>query len=191
MNVMGLVLNIVCAVIAITFFEFFKSLTATILGDDTPKKNGRLTLNPLSHIEIIGFVLMLYMGYGWGKPVEVRAGNFKDRKRGIILTYIIPIIISLVIAEALTAICKYIEIDSALFIPLINLAKYFAGLSIINIIPVYPFCGSYILRVCINPNTAIKYAQIEKTLQIIVIFILLLGFGTDILNNFVVFLLGW
>ena len=62
--------------IAITFHEYAHAYVADKLGDDTPRRQGRLTLNPFAHIDPYGLILMLTVGFGWGKPVEINPNNF-------------------------------------------------------------------------------------------------------------------
>jgi len=62
--------------IAITFHEFAHAKVADKLGDDTPRREGRISLNPLAHIDPIGFVMLLFAGFGWGKPVNVNPRNY-------------------------------------------------------------------------------------------------------------------
>ena len=68
-----LLLTLPGVLVAITFHEYAHALAATKLGDDTPRLQDRLNLNPLSHIDPIGFILLLFVGFGWGKPVEINA----------------------------------------------------------------------------------------------------------------------
>ena len=75
----SLLLTLPAVLIAITFHEFAHGFAADRLGDDTPRMQGRLNLNPLSHIDPVGFVLLLFAGFGWGKPVQINPRNF-DRK---------------------------------------------------------------------------------------------------------------
>ena len=78
-TLLNLVLTLPAVLIAITFHEFAHAFAASKLGDDTPGMQGRLNLNPLSHIDPVGFVLLLFAGFGWGKPVQINPRNF-DRK---------------------------------------------------------------------------------------------------------------
>jgi Zn-dependent protease len=75
----SLVLTLPAVLIAITFHEFAHAFAADRLGDDTPRLQNRLNLNPISHIDPVGFVLLLFAGFGWGKPVQINPRNF-DRK---------------------------------------------------------------------------------------------------------------
>ena len=72
-----LIVTLPAILIAITFHEFAHAFAADKLGDDTPRNQGRLTLNPLKHIDPIGFALLIVAGFGWGKPVQITPRNFK------------------------------------------------------------------------------------------------------------------
>src|SRR3990167_9325061 len=71
---------IVAILIAITIHEFAHALTANYYGDSTAKQMGRLTLNPLAHLDLLGTIFLLIAGFGWGKPVIVNPRNFKNPK---------------------------------------------------------------------------------------------------------------
>ena len=73
---LGLLYTIPGVLIAITFHEFAHAKVADMLGDDTPRREGRISLNPLSHIDPIGFIMLLFAGFGWGKPVNVNPRNY-------------------------------------------------------------------------------------------------------------------
>ncbi len=173
-------------IIVTTLFEYIKALMSTLQGDEMPKSQGKLTLNPGKHFEPIGFILFLYSGFGWANPVETSSRNYKDRKRGILVTYITPIVLSLIFAVIIKLAMNLIIVGGVdnyyVNLALAMLSRNFAALGIFNIIPVYPMAGSFILRCLLNPNQAIKYSQYEKPLQILLIFLLLLGILTPVLN---------
>ena len=75
-NIVSLLFTIPPVIIAITFHEFAHAWMADKLGDETPRMQGRLTLNPLSHLDPVGFVLLMFAGFGWGKPVQIDTRNF-------------------------------------------------------------------------------------------------------------------
>ena len=80
-NTPGKIIALITAIpgilIAIAFHEYAHAFVADKLGDDTPRRQGRLTLNPFKHIDVYGMILLLFVGFGWGKPVEVNPNNFK------------------------------------------------------------------------------------------------------------------
>src|SRR5690554_6464074 len=71
--------------IALTFHEFSHGYVAYILGDNTAKYQGRLSLNPIKHIDPIGFFVLLFFRFGWAKPVPYNPSYFKNRKKGTLL----------------------------------------------------------------------------------------------------------
>ena len=178
-------INAVTIIIVTTLFEFIKASVSTLQGDTLPKNQGKLTLNPVKSFEPIGFLLFLFTGYGWSNPTETSSRNYKDRKIGTIITYTAPILISVILAIVFKAITNMVQdtiILGYLSTALYYLARNFAAIAVFNILPVYPMCGSWILRCFLSPNSAIKYGQYEKPLQIAVIFFILLGWITPILN---------
>ena len=76
---LGLVLSLPGLLIAVTFHEYAHAFVADKLGDDTPRRQGRLTLNPLAHLDPYGTFLMIFAGFGWGKPVEINPINFNRK----------------------------------------------------------------------------------------------------------------
>ena len=75
-SLLGLLFTIPGVLIAITFHEFAHAWAADKLGDDTPRMEGRLTLNPMSHLDPVGSIMLLFAGFGWGKPVNVNPRNY-------------------------------------------------------------------------------------------------------------------
>jgi len=76
---------VVTLAISFTFHEFAHAWTAVELGDDTPRLNGRLSLNPLAHLDPIGALLLLVAGFGWAKPVPINPYNFRNARLGTVL----------------------------------------------------------------------------------------------------------
>ena len=75
-SLLSLLFSIPGVLISITFHEFAHAIVADKLGDDTPRREGRISLNPLSHIDPIGFMMLCFAGFGWGKPVNVNPNNY-------------------------------------------------------------------------------------------------------------------
>ena len=81
----NLLLSLPGILVAISFHEMAHGYAADAMGDPTPKLAGRLTVNPLKHIDPIGFISMLLFRFGWAKPVPVNPNNFKNHRKGIIV----------------------------------------------------------------------------------------------------------
>lgn len=158
-QLVALLLTIPGVLIAITFHEFAHAIMAYKLGDDTPKNQGRISLNPLTHIDLVGFFMLIFAHIGWGKPVEINPVNF-NRKRSMsaqeaIVALAGPamnIIISLVLMIILFTINKFF--GSFILTKagvLIEIAIHMAivvniGLGVFNLIPLPPLDGSKILK---------------------------------------------
>lgn len=158
MELLALLLTLPGVIVAITFHEFAHAFVADKLGDDTPRRQGRLNLNPLSHIDPVGFFMLIFAHFGWGKPVEINPANF-NRKRSMsaqeALVALAGPVMNLIIAIVLTIILFTITTFTPTFIlsttgMLIGLTFQMAisvniGLGVFNLIPLPPLDGSKIL----------------------------------------------
>lgn len=158
MELLGLLLTLPGVIIAITFHEFAHAFVAYKLGDDTPQIQGRVTLNPLAHIDPIGFFLLIVAHFGWGKPVEINPRNF-NRKMSMsaqeALVALAGPVMNILIAFVLTIVLFCIGTFASGFA--LTTAGYFImlslqmaisvniGLGVFNLIPVPPLDGSKIL----------------------------------------------
>lgn len=139
--------------IALTFHEYAHGKVADLLGDDTPYHQGRLTLNPLPHIDWIGFAMLLFFSFGWAKPVQVNPGNFKNvtYKKGMMLVSAAGPAMNLLLAFLGMIILKFIlpyQITEGGSIALSILSPFIfinIVLAAFNLIPVPPLDGSKIL----------------------------------------------
>lgn len=142
--------NIVALIIALSIHEFAHAYTAYILGDDTAKS--RISLNPLVHLDIWGTLMLLIVGFGWGKPVEVNPYNFKNPRKDIALVALAGPVSNFITAFICFAILQYIDFMGLAM--LLSAIMYLnLGLGIFNLIPLYPLDGSKIIFAFLNTNT--------------------------------------
>ncbi len=189
----GVILNyvilIICGFIVITLHGFLTALTSSLLGDNTPKMNGMVTLNPKKHFEPIGFILFVIFGYGWGQPVRTSSYGYKNKKSGAVLTALLPVAAGLVYGFVIIRLQPLVysitgnAYASAFFYTLGYRAMAFA---LYNLIPVYPLNGHKLLLALLSPNNVLKYNQMEKILQYILVFLILMG----VVGNLAGFILG-
>lgn len=181
--------------IAITFHEYAHGRVADYLGDDTPYLQGRLTLNPIPHIDIIGFVMLLIAGFGWAKPVQVNPYRFKrvQVKEGMMLVSLAGPAMNMLLAIAGAAMMKltYIFLSgneagnyAALLIdPLVTIN---IALMLFNLIPVPPLDGSKILAGLL-PDSASKYIFfLEQYGTLILLLLFLTGIFSRILGPLII-----
>lgn len=196
---LALVLSIPGILIAITFHEFAHAFVADKLGDDTPRRQGRLSLNPLAHLDPYGAFLMLFAGFGWGKPVQVNPNNFRRTisiKKGnaivsaagpvmnLILAIIFSIILGLlykfnVLSLSLTATTTFGSVISTMLIYAITMN---VGLCVFNLIPLPPLDGSKILLALLPTKAQEWYESHERMLYIIFLIIWITPISTYIVS---------
>lgn len=158
-------LNLPLILMAITVHEFAHGYSAYLLGDNTAKHYGRLTLNPIAHIDIAGFLLLVFAGFGWAKPVPVNPNNFKHRKLGYFIVSIAGplanLILALIFTILLGAQIKFLD-----HIIINNMITYGiiinVVLAIFNLFPIPPLDGSKILLSFLPSKFEEKYYDIQK-----------------------------
>ena len=147
-----LVMGAVASLFCLTVHELSHGLIAYRLGDPTAKLNGRLTLNPIAHIDLVGLFLMLVARVGWAKAVPVDMRNFKNPKRDMALTALAGPLSNFVLAFVALSICSgvyYFAPDHIVCAYIMLFFSYMAvlsiGLGVFNLIPMPPLDGSKIL----------------------------------------------
>ena len=159
-QLLGLLLSAPGVLIAITFHEFAHGYAAYKLGDDTAKSQGRLNLNPLTHLDPIGTLMLLVAGFGWGKPVEVNPRNYTRKfsmEKGEAIVSIAGPLMNFLIAIVFTLIyCAIYKFASLSFISstvgyiiillISSTISINIGLGVFNLIPLPPLDGEKIFR---------------------------------------------
>jgi Zn-dependent protease len=144
--------------ISLTVHEFAHAWTADRLGDSTPRLQGRVTLNPLAHLDPLGTILLLVTHFGWGKPVQFNPSNLENPVRDGALIALAGPGTNLLIAGLLSVIFHLNIISSPLAVmAIIQVALINIVLAIFNLIPVHPLDGSKIILPLLPRNLAIEY----------------------------------
>ena len=173
---LSLLLTLPAVIVAITFHEYAHALVADKLGDETPRMQGRLTLNPLAHLDPVGFVLLMFAGFGWGKPVEIDTRNFNrnvSRDKGEILVSlagpVMNFILAIVFAIAFGAVYMLAPssflsstLGAVICILLQECIVINIGLGVFNLLPLPPLDGSKIFINLFPYNARIWILEHER-----------------------------
>lgn len=190
MDIAGYILAALATLIILTIHEYSHAYAAYKLGDNTAKSLGRLSLNPMKHLDIVGAICMVLFHFGWAKPVPINPRNFKKPRRDFAITSLAGPLSNIFFAflSALLALLSIklfyaVEVDSEFFYKLINnLVKFLCifcqiniGIAIFNLIPVPPLDGSRILTAVLPPKIYFGIMRYEKYIYLFLIGWLFLG----------------
>ena len=179
---LSILLGVIPSLICITLHELSHGFVAYQLGDDTAKRAGRLTLNPLKHLDPMGLLMMLVFHFGWAKPVPVNMMNFKNPKRGMAVTALAGpgcnLLITIVFLFLYGALMKPLSGSSVgkTVLELLELTAYISlGFCIFNLIPVPPLDGSKILFSALSDSAYWQLMRVERYGSIVLIVLVWTG----------------
>lgn len=151
-DIMGLLAGVPALILAIAGHEYAHARMATWLGDPTPRLAGRLTLNPMAHIDAVGALAMFLIGFGWARPVPINIAAFKDRRTDELLVALSGPTSNVIMA--FIAYCLMIGLDAAnllisdaLYTVLRLIVLYNINFAIFNMLPIPPLDGSSIIMI--------------------------------------------
>ena len=185
-------------IIGLTFHEFAHAFVADRLGDDTPRLQGRVTLNPMAHIDWMGLAALFFVGFGWGQPVQINPYHFKNRRRDEFLVSIAGVVMNLLLAVVFTFVVKILLVagvswttggfgnslwECLLYIIQINLV-----LMIFNLIPVPPLDGFNIIAQIFNFGQKEIYWKIYQYGNWLLVILIITGITGMIISPCVNFL---
>ena len=187
--------------LALVVHEYSHGYISTKLGDPIPRVRGRLTLNPMAHLDLYGTILMLLTGFGWAKPVEVNPMYYKDRKKGMALVALagplsnfILAFVSLLLYTIIFVISYYVNMPSWIVNFLGTACSYSAQINlcfmVFNLIPIPPLDGSRLLGMFLKDRAYYRLMEFERYSMFLIIFLSLSGFFDGIIGNGVRFLYG-
>ena len=180
------------AMLCITFHEICHGLAALAMGDPTAKRMGRLSLNPLRHIDLMGFAMMVVARFGWAKPVPINPGYFKRPKLGMALTALAGpvsnVFLSALAAFGYTVSIFYGILHGSAALEWVGEFFYLvfhlsAGLAVFNLLPVPPLDGSKVLFALLPEPLYWKLMRYERYGMLLMMALLLTGV-LDIPLNF-------
>ncbi len=172
---METVIRIAVLLFAVTIHEYAHGKAALSLGDPTAKNAGRLTLNPLSHIDPMGAICMFLFHFGWAKPVPVNTAYFVSKRKDIILMALSGPISNIAAAFVAGIFIRYFFIPVDIYLVLlVNMLLMNVGLGLFNLLPIPPLDGSHVLENLLPPYAAQKFRHIQRYAPMVFLGILLM-----------------
>lgn len=204
-RIFSLILSIPAVLLAITVHEFGHAFAAYKLGDDTPLRQGRLTLNPMDHVDPLGIAMLLFAHIGWGKPVQVNPRNYNRNitveKADAIVSFAGPLmnfITALIFALIYCALIKFAGIafltSNIGFIILSivgSIVTMDIGLGVFNMIPLPPLDGSKIFLPVLPRNAKFWFIQHEQTFYFVFLIIWITGIAGNIISPIISQITQW
>lgn len=192
-GLLGILLSLPGVIIAMTFHEYAHALAAYKLGDDTPKIQGRLNLNPMSHIDPIGIVLLLVAGFGWGKPVQIDSRNFDGKysiskaeaivaAAGPIMNFVLAFVFAIIYYIVSAVVGSFTFTTSIWSVVLYGIIMTNIGLGVFNLIPLPPLDGSKILMHFLGYNAKQWFYKNERIFYIAFVLLWVTGLLSSLLS---------
>ena len=181
----GLIAGLPGLVIALVIHEYAHAKAADVMGDFTPRMTGRLTLNPMAHIDPIGLIMLLVVRFGWAKPVMINSRNFRNWRQGELLVAVAGPVANLIVAFisllAMAVLFKLGMFSEGVRLVLSMMVLFNINFAIFNMLPLPPLDGSKVLMVLLPGRLAYKLMSLERYSFIILIFLMMTPFLTMIL----------
>ena len=181
----GLIAGLPGLIIALVIHEYAHAKAADVMGDFTPRMTGRLTLNPMAHIDPIGLIMLLVVRFGWTKPVMINARNFRNWRHGELLVALAGPVANLLVAFisllAMAVLFKLGMFSEGVRLVLSMMVLFNINFAIFNMLPLPPLDGSKVLMVLLPGRLAYKLMSLERYSFIILIFLMMTPFLTMIL----------
>ncbi len=182
-------LTLPAVLLALSAHEFAHGLIADRLGDPTPRIQGRLTLNPLAHLDPLGTLMLVLYRFGWAKPVMVNPYNFRDPRRGMMYVAIGGPLANITLAYGLAVLWNMLPYGIFGINTMRALAELFRTgilinlwLAAFNLIPIPPLDGSKILMGILPGSQARFFAQLEQIGPLLLLGLIITGIARTLLN---------
>lgn len=167
--------------VAISVHEFGHAYVAHLLGDDTAKMSGRMTLDPLKHLDPIGLIVLIIARFGWAKPVPINPNNFKNYKIGSLLVSLAGPAFNLITAIIIGNLMRFFDLEAIQLI-FSYIVSFCIGFAAFNLLPLPPLDGWGIISTFISPKYYDMVYKYESMSTVIFILLIFTNFHLIILN---------
>ena len=189
--ILSALMRLIAVFLCLTVHETCHGLAAYALGDPTAKREHRLSLNPLHHIDWVGLACMLVLGFGWAKPVPVDMRYFKKPKQGMALTALAGPVSNFLLALLLLLIARgeFLRavttgsFSGTWFSFLVDTASLSVGLGLFNLVPIPPLDGSKVLAVLLPDRAYNWLMRYERFGMLVLLVVISVGIGSNALDS--------
>ncbi len=165
---------------AIIIHELSHGYMAYLLGDNTAKDDGRLSLNPINHIDPLGFICMILFKFGWAKPVPINSTYFKNRKLGTILVSLAGPFSNFIMAIIIAGVISFVNFKSAIVFEMFVIGLWYnIMLGVFNLLPFPPLDGSKVVASLLPVKYEYYFYKYEREIS----FLLLILIVTNVINK--------
>ena len=182
--ILSILLGLIPSLLCITLHELSHGYAAYRLGDNTAKARGRLTLNPLKHLDVMGLLMLMVFHVGWAKPVPVNMYNFRNPKKGMALTalagpvsnFLITLVFMFLFGFVYSFVTFHYTKAGYYLLQMLQLTAYISlGLGLFNLIPIPPLDGSKVLLSLLSDSNYYKLMHYERYGMILMILLVSTG----------------
>lgn len=191
---LSLLLSLPALLLALTVHEYAHGWAADKMGDPTARYSGRLSLNPMAHMDLFGTICLLFFHFGWAKPVPINTRNFRNTKWGTVAVSLAGpganFILALISAFVVAAMEKFVPANTLtqfLYTVVYMCVQLNVGLMVFNLIPIPPLDGSKVLMEFLPPKYRFKMYTMERYFSIILLALIFFNILTPLLSV----LRGW
>lgn len=172
-----LIITLPILLVSLTLHEYAHGKVADLLGDPTPRLAGRLTLNPIAHIDPIGLLMLIIVRFGWAKPVPINPYNFRDARQGSLMVGLAGPLSNFLFAWVLAIIYRTIPLGiESLWLSVLTYAIWInLALAIFNLIPIPPLDGSHILEYFLSPYQMEAFYRLQQYGYLVLLLIVFVG----------------
>lgn len=200
-NLQSILIGVPTTLLALTVHELAHGWVSSKLGDPTPRYQGRLTMNPLAHLDIIGTILMILTGFGWAKPVQINPNYYKNRTKGMALVAaagplanFILAFIGILVGYIIILLCLLAGVSNSVINSLESIVFIFAFRNlcfmVFNLIPLPPLDGFKVAGLFIPNRIYYNILRYEQYVILVIMFLSLSGAFNSIIGTGVNFFMN-